>query len=941
METSSRQLTLHFLVRTLIGLLLLGGWIPDARAAEVSIHGRVFDSASGRAIAGAALAVERCGTTVATGSDDGGYYRLDGLAEGNYWLVVVATGFPDYEIHNLALLADAANVYDFALSSPSTHDGPVVVDATDLSVVRYRGGGDAAMSGDEYRSLARRTVEEILELSSQVAAVRRQEIRDPLHEYNAPEIHVRGSRERNTGYYLNGISIRDEFSGVLMATVNPLALSTFSFNPSGIGSRYGNATGGIVQMTTRSGGERISGTIDLLSDNVIGSGHDQNWYSASLGGPMPGIANARFFGAVERRWLGDRSPSVRETDGFPANGQRGWSAHSRVDWAPSANLDLALTGDWMTDDWQRYAHEWYFYPEHSPRYKDQNYAMGASLDHRLGDRTRWSLGLSYSYITRTKGDGVLFVDWPDYQREFYNPRFDRHNLFRSADTVFASQLDGTIPPGSPEDTLVEVREPYYDYAREHVTIEYGVQGRLTQEVSKAVDLIAGFDLSYYSVHSFEFLQPTMEPWASTHSIYGGAIWGWDESWANEAKHPLDLAAFISARIRHNGLTLTPSIRLDAFDYDAQVFANPLDPLGADFSLGEDDLTDAPTHTRISPQITALVNVGDQTDFYISSGLSYQRPVFEQLYVDWKFAEARIDAGLYYPLPTATLEPEKTFHTETGMVFRPTAGLVLEPSVFYRDASNLVGLYHLSMAQPSSYTSYANSGGNLESIGARARVAAQVTGEFGLALEYTYTDVQTSALLLSSSPSIDWIDPSLPSPVDVPVDYEQRHKLAGVLSLHVPEGQGPRLGHTPIFENLRATVSITAASGQPYTPSVVYDAAAPSASVSIVPTGQMLSARYPMWMQVDLKLERMIEIGGIQWTPYLWITNLLDRENITKVYSGTGESDRTGYLQSAEGQLRSDDPIYGDEFTYLYRLAEQNPLNYGPPRQIYMGVKASF
>jgi hypothetical protein len=136
------------------------------------------------------------------------------------------------------------------------------------------------------------------------------------------------------------------------------------------------------------------------------------------------------------------------------------------------------------------------------------------------------------------------------------------------------------------------------------------------------------------------------------------------------------------------------------------------------------------------------------------------------------------------------------------------------------------------------------------------------------------------------------------------------------------------------------ILVTAASGTPYTPMVVYDAVSANAAVTQQPTGGINSDNLPWVFSIDLKLERRFKVGGYNITPYVWVKNLLDRDNIAYVYEGSGQADNSGYLETPEGQGRVAQPG-GEDFAYRYGVAQRNPLNYGIPRMILLGLRMSF
>lgn len=85
--------------------------------------------------------------------------------------------------------------------------------------------------------------------------------------------------------------------------------------------------------------------------------------------------------------------------------------------------------------------------------------------------------------------------------------------------------------------------------------------------------------------------------------------------------------------------------------------------------------------------------------------------------------------------------------------------------------------------------------------------------------------------------------------------------------------------------------------------------------------------------------------------YFRVSNLLDTDNIIRVYSATGSPYTDGYLQSANGQQvlnQQDDPAIAAEFgdaatayvnSYQWRLLNPNFLSL--PRRMYLGVRMDF
>jgi hypothetical protein len=91
-----------------------------------------------------------------------------------------------------------------------------------------------------------------------------------------------------------------------------------------------------------------------------------------------------------------------------------------------------------------------------------------------------------------------------------------------------------------------------------------------------------------------------------------------------------------------------------------------------------------------------------------------------------------------------------------------------------------------------------------------------------------------------------------------------------------------------------------ASGTPYTPTKVYNEVT-LAAVAVEPTGQ-LNSRYGPWTyQVDAKLGKTVGVKGQNLDLYVWVLNILDRDNINAVYTSSGSATTTNFLNSPDGQ----------------------------------------
>ena len=79
------------------------------------------------------------------------------------------------------------------------------------------------------------------------------------------------------------------------------------------------------------------------------------------------------------------------------------------------------------------------------------------------------------------------------------------------------------------------------------------------------------------------------------------------------------------------------------------------------------------------------------------------------------------------------------------------------------------------------------------------------------------------------------------------------------------------------------------------------------------------------------------------TAYLWIENVLDRQNVDGVYNSTGLPNTDAYLTTPGGESwLSSSAIGGAQFGgKLYESRIASPYNYGKPRQVRMGLRVDL
>ena len=940
----------------LVVCFLLCFLVGSALAAVTGkISGVLTDAKTGDPIIGASIAVQ--GTALGATSDVDGKYIVLNVPVGTYTVLISSVGYSSLNVENVYVSTDLATKEDHALEAEVTElNKTITVSSSRPLVLSDKTTTIDVMTSEEFEALPIRGFESAITLQNSVVRMKLNNDSNVRLRGNREstssggELNLRGGRPSEVAYYVDGFSQQDPLSGISSSSLANNAIKEISVQSGTFSSEYGHVASGVVNVVTKSGTPEYHGTLDMVTDNLLPDSYDQNFYSADLGGPLPGFKNAFFFLSGERRYLGDRSPSSKTKEFFeiagldeeygvrlPSNSLDGWSAQAKFDFDLSPKMKLTANGNWSKDNWQEYRHNYLLNSEHSPRYLDKNFGANLKFTHMMDANTYYNLSASYFVTERFRGDGVMFDDLAAYNRGFADPEWDFLTLF--SDPNGAIIVDG--------DTVGYAESLYANYLKRKSSY-IGIKGDFNKQLGTVHTFKSGVDFQRHTLRYYENLDATFTGGYVSSNInrYGYDSLGNEsdnEDWKNDTKHPINLGLYLQDRIDWGGFIINAGLRFDMFDYKSlriKDLENPLDPgnlTGID-TLDAGDFEDSKVFTRLSPRLGIGFPVSDKTQFHINYGKFFQRPDLVHLYTGYDFLAERIGAGSYYAFPSPNLEPEKVTQYEAGVTHQIGLNTALSITAYYKDVEDLTQIFHQSPASPFVYDFYSNTDfGTIKGID--FEVAMRRTNNLRMDLKYTVSWATGTGSYAQSQFNVAWQNPDQPPKVTNYLDFDRRHSMSAIIDFRTSKGEGPKVGNFFILENLSVNSIVQLASGTPYTPLNRFDAAT-EAAVNPEPSGPVNTYRLPWTFNINLKIERQFTYGDWNITPYIWIENLLDAENLTAVYESSGKGDVTGWLDTDEGRTWAESNSSYDAKN-LYELKERNPRNYGPPRMIMFGVKTTF
>jgi hypothetical protein len=319
-------------------LILFTSLIPLA-AVSAQVGGRitgVIKDQSGAIVPGAKVVVRNgTGFQQETTTNDQGSYTFPVLAVGHYEIAIDVEGFKHYQRKDLVIDVGAAIQVDVALEV-AVHGETVTVSAEgEARVETSESQVGETINSDHIATLPliSRSYTDLLALQPGITPSNTSTTPSsssgggfgaisPSGNLNAGQFSVSGQRESANGFMLNGASVQEGIASGAAIIPNLDSISEFRVLTSNFDAEYGNYSGGLVSVITKSGADQFHGSVfDFVRDTALDArgffdptraAYDQNQFGGTFGGP---IKNDKVFFFAD--YEGNRSDQGLETGLLP------------------------------------------------------------------------------------------------------------------------------------------------------------------------------------------------------------------------------------------------------------------------------------------------------------------------------------------------------------------------------------------------------------------------------------------------------------------------------------------------------------------------------------------------------------------------------------------------------------------------------------------------
>lgn len=296
-------------MKRMVTTILLLLFVPSIMLAATTgkIKGKVTDLQTGDPLIGANLLV--VGTSLGAATDVNGDFTITNLEAGTYEVRASYVGYQSITISNVRVSADLTTELNFQLPAEGVTTEEVEVIALRPLVNKSNTNAQRITTSDDIEALPVRGIDNILSLTPGVT------LQDNT-------VFIRGGRQDEVGYYLEGTNITDPLVGGRAITLVQDAVEEIQVQAGGYNAEFGGANAGIIRQQIKSGTTEYKASVEYITDNISLQGKGDrfsgekrlgtHWFGyneliATLSGPIVD-KKFRFFGLFNYNYINDKNP---------------------------------------------------------------------------------------------------------------------------------------------------------------------------------------------------------------------------------------------------------------------------------------------------------------------------------------------------------------------------------------------------------------------------------------------------------------------------------------------------------------------------------------------------------------------------------------------------------------------------------------------------------
>lgn len=793
---------------------------------------------------------------------------------------------------------------------------------------------------------------------------------------NAPAgLSIRGGRTYETGVLIDGVKVTDPLAGTGFGMdIGSNAISDIEITTGGIGAEYGDATAGVINIKSRSGGDKFEVGASYKRDNF---GYNKNYLSSwnsqvaelNVGGPIAGklLDNRLRFSAELRAAFTDefyKNPANQVVSSlYPQGGGTSWAPYQDNRWSANAKMNYSFKkGSTLTVSGMRsiainqdvnmlrifgndlpwtpgYQYAFSNQMDNANTFTSDAYMMMADWKQSVNKRLSYNITFSRFFVhLRADANGQPWR--PDNVNHEYDPA--SINLYPvtyfnpSSNVVFVNPASGFYNNGG-------IATLWHDHYFEEYTLR--AQGNLFS-INTFNKLNFGFETKFQEMQWIDIIRPWIGapiPLANGGTSQSFRLGQQSDVWK---VNPQRGGLFLTDQIKYKGLIASVGGRFEYWapgKYIDDAIYDPNSPIRNEIRQNYYDHTtqigDLRYKFRFLPKISASFPIRENQILYFNYGHTTILPHPSYLYpgLNPVYQDRSTIANLGNP----DLNPEVDISYEIGLKSDITSNDALTFAAFLKDKYDFITAVQMQVKDVTGRdvtrtvhinSDYARTRG-IE-LGYIKRIGNFYTGQ--ASFTYMVTTGQSASAnekikdLLATGAAEDTKEYYLPW--DCPYDFKSNHTFryankTGMLGVKW-------------LNNMSLYFETVTRSGIRYTP-YIFDHTDPA-------TGRPMYVADPnpdnkwskigeYWFWADLTFTKWWNVKKMRVSWMLQVTNIFNNQNTSIVNPVTGKA----YQNGDNVPDTWIDPRYIDPRNNTSGPPPTNPARYMEQRHIMTGIAFKF
>lgn len=894
------------------------------------IAGKITDGSTGEAVPGANVMVKELKIGAITNAN--GEYFILKVPPGTYTLVVSMVGYESMSLLNAGVIVDRTTTLNAAIL-PTAIEGEMVTVVAERPVIdKNLTASEQVVTVQTMEQAGFRTITEALLTQPGVFADNSM----LAWERGRTKGYVRGSSIVQGVYMLDNLSVNsgmvsDNYTGFNTSTIEQISVLTGGYN-----AEYGEGRSQVVNIVSKEASAGFHGTA-IMRMRPAGVYHfGRNMYSTenndyvstdtSYWAALSQDPNSQFYGLPPDSLLGAWRQQTT-----PNETMRDYAERPEFEWEATAlgglteDLTFMLSGRYKkgvgifpqvipyNDEFNVQGYLTYkFTPELKFRlggfvggYESADYLATNTNTSEMGQEAGWLAPMRIDeQYARAKYNlpGAPWRQWPELRRwtQVYGrlthvlnaQSFYEVTLAYLKDRMDRSDRDNLIPIDVwlPDVVSMHPRytlQAYYHTWTKQFSQSYQVKADYTNQISQAHNIKAGLAFKAHDFNYENFAAAATGSRVNDMNVFDG--------------NPYEGNFYVQDKIEAPGLVVNVGVRTDFFNQNRSAPANMFDPLafqietpghdpGAPAGIpGTPERVQTQVKWAVAPRIGISHPISDIAVLHLAYGHFYQRPSWTKMF-GFPFVNYTtiMDSVLnpYAKQPTymdewqgyygnPDLGYERTIQYELGVDMSIADMLKLDITGYYKDATQeatvITGVY--SATRTTTKALMVSNSGYSDVRGIETKLSTRFDGifNFGLSHEVYWSydgEVGYSRRYEPGSPNVD-VPKGLRQEEGAWADYQ---RIKGWAALAWGRDEGPEVwGFKPLSE-FSLYSNFWWRQGDQYTYHPAGD-----------PSTEPNNMRWFNYYQIDLRVAKAWDIGGINLELSMEIKNLLDSKFLRLLY----------------------------------------------------------